>query len=257
MGMFAAYYDASGAEGDSRKPLVVAGLISTVLRWRKFERDWNRVLADPEFNVPYLHMKEFAHSQKGSPFESWKGNEEKRKQFLDRLRRVIKRRVHRATLMYLPLEHFTAVNERYRLQEVIGGPYSLAAVGCFGHVDKWVKAKHPGDHVEHIFEAGDKGQRIFEAVSKVAGYFPIIRRKFDGERGTWITPLQAADWFAYEYALELMRRDAPGERRFQQRGSWQELHWHIPCIVKEYSMSSLTRLCEKHPATFPPRVHDG
>lgn len=48
------------------------------------------VLARPEFDVPYLHMKEFAHSKPGSPFEAWKGDEPRRAAFLAALAKVIR-----------------------------------------------------------------------------------------------------------------------------------------------------------------------
>lgn len=40
--------------------------------------------------MPYLHLKEFARSKPGSPFESWKDDEPKRAAFLAALAHVIR-----------------------------------------------------------------------------------------------------------------------------------------------------------------------
>lgn len=250
---YTVYYDASGTQSDPRSSLVVAGLISTQQRWERFDKDWAQVLSDPEFNVPYLHMKEFAHSVKGSPFEDWKGKEEKRGRFLASLHGVIKQWVNKASFMYAPLADYVAANAKYVLEESFGGAYSLAAVACYGNVTKWMRAKHPGQPLAHVFEAGDEGQKLFTAFSKVAGVYPIIHNKFDPLTGGYITPFQAADWMAYEYALELGREDEPGQRQHAQRVSFQQLHWHIPCQIKEYTAATYERLCEAHPEHFPRR----
>lgn len=78
---FTAWYDASGAEDDPKmRPMGVCGLAATKPDWLGFEKDWEAVLRDPDFNVPYLHMKQF--TQFRPPFDhGWKGNEEKRAAF--------------------------------------------------------------------------------------------------------------------------------------------------------------------------------
>ena len=55
------YCDASGKEEDPI--LTVAGFVGHVDEWLKFEPAWNAVLK--EFDVPYFHMREFAHSLGG------------------------------------------------------------------------------------------------------------------------------------------------------------------------------------------------
>lgn len=69
--MFTPYFDCSrSGQGDGI--VVVSGWLSTVEKWEQFTFDWKLVLA--RFNVPYFHMKEFAHSVIAYA-EGWKGEE--------------------------------------------------------------------------------------------------------------------------------------------------------------------------------------
>jgi hypothetical protein len=65
----------------------MAGYVATADSWLDIESKWVAVLAC--FGVPYLHMREYAHSEIGSPFESWKGDESKRSEFIAALTDVI------------------------------------------------------------------------------------------------------------------------------------------------------------------------
>jgi hypothetical protein len=119
MAVYTVYYDASGTDRNLSRPLVVAGLLSTELSWRRFERAWERVLK--EFKVPYSHMREFAHSVEGSPFEPWKDNEEKRKAFLVALVKVL-RHVKLARLTHVVPKDFDLVNQEFDLTTALAVP---------------------------------------------------------------------------------------------------------------------------------------
>ena len=61
--------------------VVVAGFIATAEQWTAFEHDWRHILS--MFGVSSLHMRHFAHSL--GEYSSWKGDENRRKDFLSRL----------------------------------------------------------------------------------------------------------------------------------------------------------------------------
>jgi hypothetical protein len=87
------FFDESGKEDDPQfadSAISVAGYVTTCDSWTDIEAQWNAVLKLPEFDVPYLHMKEFAHSKPGSPFETWKNDESRRAAFLAALTQVIR-----------------------------------------------------------------------------------------------------------------------------------------------------------------------
>ncbi|MBM4293841.1 MAG: DUF3800 domain-containing protein [Deltaproteobacteria bacterium] len=81
------YFDDSGDEEDRQhKACSLSGYIGTFDDWDKFENGWIKVL--DENNIPYLHMKEFAHFR--GPFEKYKGKETERKELLISLISVIR-----------------------------------------------------------------------------------------------------------------------------------------------------------------------
>lgn len=81
------YFDDSGDEEDRQhKACSLSGYIGTFDDWANFEKEWQKVLND--FEVPYLHMKEYAHFR--GPFDKYKNNHIKRKNLLISLITVIR-----------------------------------------------------------------------------------------------------------------------------------------------------------------------
>jgi hypothetical protein len=82
MVMLRAYFDNSGQEDDPQhKVCSLAGFVTTVKKWRKFDKLWKQTLR--QYKVPYLHMKEFAPNI--DPFEKFKDDEQGRRQFIKSL----------------------------------------------------------------------------------------------------------------------------------------------------------------------------
>jgi hypothetical protein len=83
-----AYFDNSGTQDDPQHNWVtLGGYLSNETRWEKFEAEWAANLAD--FELPYLHMKLFAHNL--PPFERFKKDEAGRIKFLTNCIEIIKR----------------------------------------------------------------------------------------------------------------------------------------------------------------------
>ena len=57
--MYTVYGDASGSES-REKATVVACFMNLANNWVDFDERWRKMLK--EYEVPYLHMREFAHS---------------------------------------------------------------------------------------------------------------------------------------------------------------------------------------------------
>ena len=83
MGVLKGYFDDSGTEADPQhRACTIAGYIGTVDSWSTLENQWSEVLR--RYDVPYLHMRDFAHSN--PPFKKWKNNnEQERATFLKEL----------------------------------------------------------------------------------------------------------------------------------------------------------------------------
>ncbi len=80
------YLDNSGDEEDKQHKICsIAGYITNVKKWRKYEKLWRQVLK--KHKVPYLHMREFAPNN--PPFEKFKDNELERRKFLQSLVNVM------------------------------------------------------------------------------------------------------------------------------------------------------------------------
>jgi len=188
---FSAYFDESGTKVDT-VAVVIAGFIASAEQWIAFERDWKHILS--MFGVSSLHMKHFAHSV--GEYSSWKGDENRRKDFLSRLIAITKIRAQHSFAIAVLMEDYWKVNAKYKLHEVIT-PYTLAARTCVGKVSDWAKTWNVNEeHIDFFFEDGseDKGD--------------LIRRmKRDGKKApVFLTKeqsviIQAADMLAYEHLL--------------------------------------------------------
>lgn len=148
-----------GASGGAEHPIViVAGYLSTVGRWERFDTDWRKVLNRREFNVPYFHMKEFAHST--TAFRDWKGDERRRRRFINALISVIIRHCKAGFACAIESEVWDRMNTTYPLTELFGCAYALAGRDCVNKTHHWAENIHhyQRNEVRCVFEDGDKGK---------------------------------------------------------------------------------------------------
>ncbi len=193
MNSYTLYCDAAG--GKDHGFIVVAGYLSTFSRWLSFTKEWNLLLS--AFTLSDFHMKDFAQS-KGA-FADWKDNEDKRKKFLSRAAEIIASNVERSFACLVEFEAFNRVNQRYRLDELGGVPYSLAARSCVAKTANYLQIRD----ATYIFEGGDKGKgdliRIMERDGYPSPAFRPSRNQLkNGRLVKGIVALQAADFAAYE-----------------------------------------------------------
>lgn len=188
---FSAYFDESGSKEDTIA-VVVAGFVAQAEQLIAFERDWKRILT--MFGVSSLHMKNFAHST--GEFASWKGNEEKRRDFLSRLIGITKIRAQHSFAVAVLMDDYRKVDGKYKLHETIA-PYTIAARTCVGKVEEW--GNKMGVDLEHIaffFEDGpeDKGD-LMRRLKRDGKKAPVFLGKEE------CVVFQAADMLAYEHLL--------------------------------------------------------
>lgn len=255
MGVWTAYHDASGSEHTSDKyPMAIAGLCSTELDWLQFEQEWEAVLKHRRYNVKYLHMKEFAHST--GEFATWKGDEKRRSDFLKALTNVIAQRVKRCQILYVPPAAYDAVNNKFKLDDVIAGTYSLCALIGYTQILKWMSKKHPRDPLEQVFEAGDRGQGRFlemwdrEVALSDSFSRPLVKAKLDRRTGHHVRPFEAADFIAYEFAL-VTSRYYQGVSKSRQ--SFIGIFRNVKVNYMEANAQKLMEMCESVPHIYPPR----
>jgi hypothetical protein len=235
------YFDASY---DSPKTVtIVSGWVATTGQWERFDADWKILLA--KYDVPYFHMREFAHSR--GPFQSWKGEENKRSNFLRFAVDVLRGTVLRGFACVVEHKIFQKVNNMYCLSEAVGSPYSLAGRDCIAHANLWLKKDQRGIPVKYFFDDGDQGAgeliRVVKKDLMITPNFASSRDRASGEKG--LTPLQAADFAAYELLKSLrdLGEDAP---LWKYRRSIKALAT-IPGWWGKYSEEDLLNLCKKVP----------
>lgn len=198
MCLFRAYFDASGKEREGT--VVVAGWLASADAWVALQRQWNAVLA--KHNVPYFHMKEFAHSV-GAFGQGWKGYEPRRRRFLSDLIQVLYDTVEYGVAKAATYENFRNADREYKISEKYGNAYALVAHACMRQVNDYMQAFLPdlkANDVSYVFESGDDGMHHVVRLAHETGLpvpaFHPSRPQNDNR--SFVVQLQCADFAAYE-----------------------------------------------------------
>lgn len=151
---FSAYFDASGNKND-HKVLTVAGFVSTVRKWDRFDERWASILKGAE--VSAMHMTDFASS--AGEFRNWRGQSERRRKFVAALAQCTKRNSNKGFASTLVIPDYNDVNRKYMLSERVGQPYTLCAHACLGGLARWAAGKRLDfREVLIAMESGDQDQ---------------------------------------------------------------------------------------------------
>ena len=116
-----------------------------------------------------------------------------RTRFRSRLINHIATRVRHSFCCSVPMRDYREVNAAYYVEEWLGKPYTVAAMGVHQKLQAWKDQYAPNDPLEVFFEDGTKHKwdlrKVFEHY-KVPE--PIFKNK------NKVVPLQAADLLAWE-----------------------------------------------------------
>jgi hypothetical protein len=201
--MLTAYFDESHDE--RFRLMFICGWVATAEQWREFEYGWKLFLA--KHDVPYFHMREFAHSR--GPFAKWKGKEGTRRAFMQGAAQIIVDTIERGFVCGVSDEIFEEYDREYELSTKFRSPYALAGRTCANLVVEWASTPttFPRNDIEYVFEDGadDRGGLIDAMKITPRLPAPIFRPGRDqkptkkaptGKQG--VVQLQAADYLAYE-----------------------------------------------------------
>lgn len=224
--MWTVYGDAGGSR---REPATVVGcFLNSAENWTAFHSDWKALLQ--AYCVPYLHMKEYAHSV--GPFAKWKGNKSLRDKFMGRALDIIEKHGCISFGVLVQSEDFNRAAQKTRFDNLVGNAYLFAARTCLTKINYWCKFHNFHQPVEYIFESGDEKQNWLRAIMKDDGLpEPIFRGKIETDPQRSILPLQAADLLAYELLIGYRQNNTPRQLRYPlqrlQRmqhdwGAWDE-----------------------------------
>ena len=244
--MFRAYFDGSG-KIDQHEVIVFAGWVSTSQKWSEFARAWTAVLRKPRYNVPYFHMKEFAHSV-GAFANGWKGDEDKRRDFLGELIAVIYSTVQFGVAQTVSRAGYAEIDREYELSEHYGSEYALSAFLCMTEAYNWVakREKRRVMRVSYVFDRGDQGKGDLIRLAEQANWpIPAFHASRDdaktGECG--VVQLQAADFAAYElFRVSLLPRDTTPPEAYRKTA---HLLSAMPNRFMDHDAKGLRNLCRE------------
>lgn len=205
-----AYFDRSELRAGV---VAVGGFLCSISRWSRFERNWGEVLS--WYGVSCFHMTDFENSR--GEFSGWP--KQRRKVFIRRLIGVIGdiRPLAVGTGM-LNADH-KALSDAQR-RKIGSNPYVWCAINSAIQTIKWLRSKRPDAKVACIFEAGDEGATevmgALNAARERNEEFRVLLNAVRFENKNTTTPLQAADFFAYETAKQLLRNVGLDQREMRK-----------------------------------------
>lgn len=249
--MFTACFDAGGSQHDQQF-LVVAGFVSSADTWIRFDQKWRERLAKD--GVRYFHMEEFAHFR-GEFRNGWRNNEKKRREILSDLLYIIESHAFRKFGCAIEHKQLTSTISKKQREKYLLDAYSFAGLYCAHQVNKWRINERISTLPELVFEDGDLGKgHLMERLKKDGFGTPIFRQKKDDEndRGNRraFTPLQAADFLAYEIFLANKRWTDPN---YKARWGIEQFHRIMGDLVK-YDSQDLDNF--KQDLSFSERMNE-
>jgi hypothetical protein len=232
-----AYFD----ESDSSVACVVAGVASTVDRWVDFESDWQRML--DKYKISALHMKDFAHSN--GEFAEWKGDEAKRRQFIERVIDILARRCMICLGVVIDRNAFKGtIAADADITQFYANEYSTASFMSLLIAQKWGKATKLTVPVDYVFDRGNSKRKDFQRAYDYAQLIPVEAAQLGAltfADDTAVLGLQAADFVAYE-ACKVYTDVNKGQMRL--RASLHAMLRRIRCDIAVPSEDKLAGLVE-------------
>ena len=195
---FSAHFDASGSIQKHRF-ITVAGCVSTVKKWVRFEGEWNKILSDDGLPVGTIfHMTDFAGCR--GIYSIYKKNPTKKAELIANLVECVRRNVNKAISVGISPYHFQRLDQQYELSETYGHEYPFCGIMCIQKTLQWkAKAAKPDSlKIEFFFEHGDQYQNelTFHAQA-MFGITPGYKTK------TEMTQFQPCDMIAWKNRLAL------------------------------------------------------
>ncbi|MCH8041010.1 MAG: DUF3800 domain-containing protein [Nitrospinae bacterium] len=234
------YLDDSGKyEDPGCKICCVGGCVSPEDAWKEFNTEWKAVL--DQYGVPYLHMKEYAHSS-GENFGSWKDDEEKRRTFLSALMDIIERKVMCVVGATVPIQAFDMLTPDQK--RMVLDPFFMCTQEAFhgSSAAGWAWRQKIKVRFSNDSENSQRIKRCFDYI-KTNSQIGEALEDFDMQDMRDNPPLQAADLVAYEvhYFAKTLIETGPGHLRTPMKRLFRENYYFTffdyNSIVKRFYFS--------------------
>jgi Protein of unknown function (DUF3800) len=192
------YSDDSGDENDPQHSFVaVAGYVSTVEKWPRFELEWNEILVG--YEVPYLHMREWVNKD-SKIYKHLKDDDERQASFFGDLAQCVKDNTVFSVNSVVKLADLREFNIESGLQL---DAYAFGLYGCIVEL----REKCPDDEIEIIIDKIDKRYKRAGLADQYARTDTFADLKPDllpimplakSDSFKTVLPIQAADFLAWE-----------------------------------------------------------
>lgn len=203
--MYSAYCDESGHSA-SGGHFALAAYVGHDDEWVRFNERWNAALA--EAGAPYLHMREFAHSQ--GPYRGW--TEDRRRLLMSGVVEAITTSTLVAVAAAMNVDAYRTLPTSAR--ESLRDPFFC----CFQEVVRGVGIRvlfePPGEVANVVFSRQDEFGGGASMLHDVLLRHSDVRERLGNlrfEEMTSFPGLQAADLLSYEWRLFVEQRAASGE----------------------------------------------
>jgi hypothetical protein len=206
--LFSAYFDESGTPDDPHRVLTVAGCVSSIEKWKRFEFAWSRLIQEAKLpDGTIFHMNRFARNL--PPYENFKGEPKQKAALISSLVQCVKRHIHKAFSVTVILKDWERINRRYQFAVSLGYPYPFCGRICVAEVAKWAK-KTGNSPVEFFFESGARDWGQLKTLLKVNDDIEAMDRSKDE-----MIQFQAADLLAWKnrkVMTEVVKYSGPPDR---------------------------------------------
>lgn len=224
------YFDESYTHAPAPLIYTVGGYVSSVKRWKKFEREWAEALR--EVDVSFFHMAKFEARKK--EYEGW--SNEKRVRVLRRLHGIIKERVFVGFACSVNLSDYQEVIKTDELRAYFGNPHVFVTIACMKTIGAWADGQHFREPIAYVFESGSghdaEVSRLFANAIRDENQRERYRvGSFSIQDKRLILPLQAADILAYE-VTKVISWGIDNENMRPVRQSIKNLR--LPCFNEWY-----------------------
>lgn len=237
MTMFSAYFDASG-HPDQKSVLTVAGFVSTVKKWSRFDVEWNAILKSE--GVTSFHMTDFVSSRREFA-KGWKGETIRRRKFIERLAECLKHNVNKSFRTTLILPDYDTANRGFQIEERLGRPYTLCCMMCAHTLRNWAKRKGAERNLLYYFEDGDKDKSDFERMHKTD--YKVLPKFLDKTEAVAFQAADFAGWKIRSGVEAALKADHTLEKGIQLLRSAEMLK-SIPKDAGVVNLETLAKYCQ-------------
>jgi hypothetical protein len=197
--------------------------------WQEFDELWLKRLKQE--GLPYFHAGDFSHFS-GAFKTGWKDDEPRRQKLFEDLMGIIQSCNLRKFGTIIPVKAHRTIDEALRKRLFLDA-YVQGARTTVATFDNHARSLKVYPRVRYVFEKGDSEDLVRKRFSDDCLNEPTFTWKTEhldrkGVLREEFVGLQAAGWIAYEYFLDLKRRNDSYARTKEARWAHEQFDRRVP-----------------------------